>query len=304
MRLEKFGQTPKVLVVISFYDARDENSLDILLGQLQEIPAGLPFDTLVVVNSERSTNCAMEEKYKVLRFVYRPNIGYNLGAWDHGWRSALDYEAYAFLQDDCLIAKAGWLSRLVRKATAGKGALVGEDLVSPAQSWDESHAECIVNYTRRGYDPNSWGAGGNLSTPETIRSYFRQQGFLPLPTMVHLRALALCAPIRLLKEIDGFPSGATYREAVGSEVLISQRALRAGFALRQAGFLPYSNIIHPQWMAARSSTRTLKGMVRQSARALIPLPIRRHVYQLKSRRFASTDRKKPDPGHVGGRFEK
>lgn len=283
MALERRDRSLRTLVVVSFYDARGEDSLDILLGQLQETPAGMRFDTLVVVNSVRGARCALEDKYRTVRFAYRQNTGYNIGAWDHGWRSAPDYDAYAFLQDDCLIARVGWLARLVRKATAGKGALVGEDLVSPAQSWDQSHAECIVHYTRRGYAPGTWGAGGSLSTPETIRSYFRQQGFAPLPTMVHLRALALCAPIRLLRAIDGFPVGSDYREAVGAEVLISQRALRAGFAIRQAGLLPYTCILHPQWMAHRSSSRTLKGLVRECTRQFVPLAIRRQLYRIRSR---------------------
>src|SRR5215203_3434015 len=98
-RFTRQQKSPRVLVVISFYDAREENSLDILLGQLQETPAGMPFDTLVVVNSVRSIKCETEDKYKTVRFLYRPNSGFNLGAWDHGWRSAPGYDVYAFLQD-------------------------------------------------------------------------------------------------------------------------------------------------------------------------------------------------------------
>jgi hypothetical protein len=279
MRLHRVSKRPRVLVIVSFYDAREETCLDILLGQLQEIPAGIPFNAMVVVNSVRGRPCPMESKYPWVRFLYRPNTGYNIGAWDHGWRSASDYDVYAFLQDDCLVARAGWLSRLVQKASAGKGALVGEDLVSPAQNWDQSQADCVRSYIRRGYEPSSWGAEGHLSTPETIRAYFQQQACEPLPTMVHLRALVLCAPIRLLRAIDGFPSGLSYREAVGSEVLISQRAIRCGFSVCQAGVLPYSNIVHPQWMAARSAARTFKGLVHTCARLVIPLAIRCQLYQ-------------------------
>ncbi len=46
-------------------------------------------------------------------------MGYNIGAWHHGWSFARDYRYYLFLQDECQIEKPNWLGAFVAKANAG-----------------------------------------------------------------------------------------------------------------------------------------------------------------------------------------
>ncbi len=35
----------------------------------------------------------------------RENTGFNIGAWDYGWRHLPPYDYYLFLQDDCFIVR-------------------------------------------------------------------------------------------------------------------------------------------------------------------------------------------------------
>jgi hypothetical protein len=92
--------------------------------------------------------------------------------------------------------------------------------------------------------------------------------------MRHLRSLMLCAPGRVLAEMGGFPTGNSYREAVAAEVGCSQRALACGFEVRQAALLPFTFVIHPQWMAERCEARSFKGALRQAVRRMLSPPVR------------------------------
>jgi hypothetical protein len=89
-----------------------------------------------------------------------------------------------------------------------------------------------------------------------------------------LRSLILACPRSLLVAIDGFPLGLTYRDAVAAEVGISQKALAAGFRIRQAGLLPFSYVIHPQWMTEYADARSLSGAASRIRSRLLPATMR------------------------------
>jgi hypothetical protein len=246
-----------------------------LLSQLRDVPAGMPFDTVVVVNRAVDVDLAIAPKYPAVEVCYRENTGYNIGAWNHGWRRFPSHDLYVFLQDECLIARRHWLRHLSARALAGPGRLVGECLVDPAETWAESQSCYESFYASRGFEPSRWDVEqGDLHTPSSIRRFLHQQGIGAQATMRHLRSLVLCAPARLLEDMGGFPCGDTYREAVGAEVGCSQRASALGYEVRQAALLPFTYVIHPQWMAERCAARTFKGVLHQAARRFLPTPLR------------------------------
>jgi hypothetical protein len=196
------------LVVISYYNARTDDRLDMLLSQLRDVRAGAAFDTMVVVNREIDKDLAIASKYPALRVCYRENEGYNIGAWNHGWRQAPSYDFYVFLQDECLIARAHWLRHLHARARAGKGRLIGECLVDPAETWADSQASYEAFYAAQGLGAERWDvATGELHTPLSIRRFLVERDIEPQPTMRHLRSLMLCAPGRLMNDMGGFPTG-------------------------------------------------------------------------------------------------
>jgi hypothetical protein len=266
---------PRVLVVVSYYNARPDDRLDMLLSQLREVPAGMDFETVVVVNRAVDEDLAIAAKHPGVEVCYRENSGYNIGAWNHGWHRFPGRDLYVFLQDECLIARKHWLRRMAAGAMAGKGRLVGECLVDPAETWAESQSSYESFYASRGFAPSRWDAErGDLHTPSSIQRFLREQGIGPQPTMRHLRSLVLCAPGRLLEDMGGFPCGDGYREAVGAEIGCSQRANAFGYPVRQAALLPFTYVIHPQWMAERCAARTLEGVLRHALRRIVSTPLR------------------------------
>ena len=74
------------LVVVSHYNAWPTDQLVALLDQIKAIPAGCPFDCRVVVNQAKPGPLELPPRHADVGVLYRENIGYNIGAWDHGWR--------------------------------------------------------------------------------------------------------------------------------------------------------------------------------------------------------------------------
>ena len=94
---------PSVLVVISHYNAWPSDQLVGLLDRMWTIPAGHPFQTRVVVNRAERHELTLPSRYRSVEVVYRENVGFNIGAWEHGWRKPPVFDAYLFLQEECQI---------------------------------------------------------------------------------------------------------------------------------------------------------------------------------------------------------
>ncbi|BCU14391.1 hypothetical protein MAN88_49550 [Microcystis aeruginosa] len=97
----------KNLVIISFWCERSIKPLLHLLKQLQRIESGCLFDIVVVCNANSLGNIPdlpQLDSQKV-KYLIRENTGFNIGAWDDGWRHLPPYDYYLFLQDDCFIGE-------------------------------------------------------------------------------------------------------------------------------------------------------------------------------------------------------
>ena len=105
---------PLVLVVISHYNAWSSDQLIALLDQMWTVPAGYPFQTRVVVNRAEPHELALPSRYQSVEVVYRENVGFNIRAWEQGWREPPVFDAYLFLQEECQIVRPGWLRAFVQ----------------------------------------------------------------------------------------------------------------------------------------------------------------------------------------------
>src|SRR5438552_9442241 len=98
-----------VLVVISHYNARPVNDVLALLDSMHSVPSGWPFHVRIVVNQETPTSLILPARPWRFEVLYRENRGYNIGAWDFGWRVSPYYDAYLFLQEECQVVREGWI---------------------------------------------------------------------------------------------------------------------------------------------------------------------------------------------------
>jgi hypothetical protein len=230
-----------VCVVISHYNARPEDSLKALLEQIHSVPSGHPFSVRIVVNAAEPKQLSLESRGAEV--IYRENTGFNIGAWEAGWRAEPKYDVYLFLQDECQIARKNWVRGFLEALTDGVG-LVGERIPS---HWAEPWAAIEKRFEGHTL-PDHLVEGQPATRLECYRHFWRQKGIEPALTGRHLQSLVLCAPRSALERIGGLPVGANYGEAIASEIGISMKMLNAGLEIREVGPEPFWYISHPQWL--------------------------------------------------------
>jgi hypothetical protein len=236
-------------VVVCHYNARPAADLAALLTGLRRRPAGGPFDLLVVVNQAAARPLLLPAACSTWDVCYRPNTGFNLGAWDWGWRERPGYSGYLFLQEECRVIRDGWLAAFRHRATEPGVGLVGECL-SP--TWDAPWEELAVRF-RGARLPGHGVAGKPADRLSCYWDFFRRRGIDPGPRGDHLQSLVLFARRAVLQAVGGFPPCQTYGEAIAAEIGVSKQVQALGFTLRQVGTTPFTYFEHPQWLHRRDS---------------------------------------------------
>jgi hypothetical protein len=222
-----------ILVIVSYYAGRSLEPLVRLLDSMNTFPAGCAFAVRVVVNRNGEETIALPDRHGGVEILYRSNSGYNIAAWEFGWRASPTTEAYLFLQDDCRVVQSNWIVAFLGLANAGVG-LVGECL-SP--DWDATWADLVTRY--RGHMlPEHTLDGQPAERVECYFDYFRRHGIAPGSRGDHLQSLVLFARRAVL-------------EAIGAEIGVSKRVQAQGLAIAEVGPEPFFYIEHPQWLHRR-----------------------------------------------------
>lgn len=234
-----------IAVIISYWTGHAPGRLYRLLSQLYRHDARLPFSVTVVCNGGDKNPLVLPRRYtkRGVKVLNRANSGYNIGAWEHGWRNDHGSKYFLFLQDECYIVKRGWLKAFVDKIQASPEiGLLGES-INWKRSWEEQRtnpiaAKCL---NRDGEEP--------FNSIDFLRDFLIRQGIPPGETAEHLQSLILFSSRKVLQAIDGFPCRDIYAEAVGAEIGISKKVVAQGYKIAMVGDKPYSYIGHRQWSA-------------------------------------------------------
>ncbi|MGK7946804.1 MAG: glycosyltransferase family 2 protein [Microcystaceae cyanobacterium] len=236
---------PQTLVVISLYCNRSIEPLLQLLKQINTIKAGSPFDLVVIGNVDdpnQLKNLPQLDKQNVQYFL-RENTGFNIGAWDNGWRRFPAYDYYLFLQDDCFIIRPQWLKVFIEKMsqvpTLG---LLGESL-----NWETSWEELAKsNYNRIGKDHLL--NGQPVAKIDYYRAFLAQHQIPEGKTAHHLQSIIWFTSRNILEKIDGFMIGQNYGEAIAIEIATSKKIQALGYSTQSINpWSCYHYIAHPQW---------------------------------------------------------
>lgn len=228
----------EICIVVSFYDARPNIELIKLLRQLNFNRSSLDFELRVVVNSDAGIAPCLPSDLAQTDVVVRENTGFNIGAWDYGWRANPGFSSYIFLQDECEINHPYWLLRYKKLLSDNDAGLVGESLILwkswPAFSsmWPEASMECLSIAERRGIELGK------------------------SPT--HLQTLALGATGTFLSRTDGFLVANEKVQAIATEIMFSRLCVARGFKMVQSSWRPFAYISHPQWSSLRANSASIK----------------------------------------------
>ncbi|MEM9014977.1 MAG: hypothetical protein AAGB02_07700 [Pseudomonadota bacterium] len=227
-------QSADSLVVISHYDAHGADEPLRLFKELEAHDAGASYDVLIVVNQSQTNAFAPAGLSRTIRILHRENIGFNVGAWQHGWRSTPGYDFYLFLQDECVINRPGWLAAFRRAAAQPNTGFVGESMI---------HTGLWETYAR--------------SFSDTEKACRRIAGDLGVDLGAkadHLQTLAIGANHSTLQSTGGFIAQFDKVDAMAGEVLTSVRATAMGLKNRQVAWRPFEFIRHPQWDSLRKAS--------------------------------------------------
>jgi hypothetical protein len=231
-----------VLIVISHYNAWESDQLIALLDQISGTPAGHPYQLRIVVNQAQPRSLQLPDRHAAIDTLYRENTGFNIGAWEHGWRTGPPFNIYLFLQEECRIAQRNWLLPFVRQLRRDKVGLLGEQM-----AWNSTW-QFLKDYT--GPYCRSWimlDDGQRVDRATFYMNFLDQRGIPCGPKGDHLQSLVLCTTRPVLEAVNGFFIGANYDEAVACEIAISKQVQALGLNVKQVGFLPFTYIEHSQW---------------------------------------------------------
>lgn len=237
-----------ILVVVSHYNARPAGPLLTLLDSMSHLPAGRPFSIRIVVNQEIRKPLILPDRHRGTETLYRENTGYNIGAWEFGWRLSPAHDAYLFLQDECRIVRAGWLEEFARPFEQSESlGLLGESF-SP--EWD-------APWTVLGQVFRSQQMPGHLidgRPADRVTCYLHHLNAWGIPVgerADHLQSLILFTSRTVLDRIGGFDIGLSYGEAIAAEIAISKKVQALGLRIRQIHATPFYYVEHPQWLHRR-----------------------------------------------------
>lgn len=232
-----------VLVVISYYNAWPVEPLLALLAQLRDLPAGHPFRVRIVVNQGQPQRLTLPPPWNAAEVLHRENLGYNLGAWECGWRTSPAYDGYLFLQDECCLVQPDWLAPFIRRSAEPGIGLVGESVAADWHMlWGDLERRFATDFW-----PGHLVDGQPVGRATCYLDFLRRRGIPPGATGEHLQSLILFATRQVLETLGGFPLGYSKGEAIGAEIGLSKKVQALGLELAQVGPSPFTFIEHPQW---------------------------------------------------------
>ena len=239
-RVQSGDKKPRTCVVICHWAGEPARHLYRLLTQLQRTNSGSSFDTLIVCNGGVEEPLVLPARFNGLkaRIINRRNEGYNLAAWECGWRAAGEYEFFLFLQDQCVVRKNNWLRDFEFRLSNDPGTgLLGEQLAWDRMSWD---------YIRKSTERD---LGEVIARQIDIYKELLTKANIPLgDNGTHLKSIILFTSRNILQEIDGFPYiGPSYREAVASEIGFSRLIESRHYRIATVRGGNYELIGHLQW---------------------------------------------------------
>jgi len=259
---------PATCVVVCYWVGQPIKNLFRLLKQMGKLDAGKPFDVVVVVNGGDIKPLTLPAKFEPLgaRVINRVNHGYNIEAWDVGWRACDDYDYFLFLQSECFLKRSCWISDFEFRMARDRGVgLLGEVYV-----WEQKTWEFIREATDRDLGKRAWPEGEPMHPIDTIRSFIQARG-IPLTELgTTMMSIILFTSKAILKEVDGFPAIATsrYYEACSSEVAFSRMIESRGYRLSKVRDRDFSLIGHRQYTMTYEITQSLRNRARNVLKRL------------------------------------
>jgi hypothetical protein len=234
---------------------------------MAKFDAGAGYDVLIVCNGGDRDPLVLPTGLATsgVRVLNRENTGWNLGAWEAGWRASPGYRYFLFLQAECFVKRRGWIHRFEHRIETDAGiGMLGERLMWQQMSWDYVREATALDLGERGPVPE-----GVLESIATYQDLLRRKGMEPGLSGAHLVSIILFIRRDLLERIGGIPLfGEEYLEAVAGEIGLSKAVEACGLRISQLSDTAFSFIGHSQWAGGGNAWQKFSGRVNCLARRL------------------------------------
>src|SRR6478672_1290439 len=230
----RMADTTLPLVVISHYDRRPVEPLIELLDSMHRHDAGARHQCVVMVNATHDSGLPESVTSRIDAHASRHNVGMNIGAWDGAWRRWRGHPAYLFLQDDCFIARDGWLRAVLTPLEDPGVGLVGESI---NQAWAKPWP-ALREAQGRDVLPEHTLDGQPANRVDVYLAEMRRHGIDPGTNGRHLRSLVWGLRGDVMDRLDGFPQGCDYGTCIAAEIGTSRAVEALGLRLEEVGPAP------------------------------------------------------------------
>ena len=254
-------------VIICYWTGRPAKPLWQLLDSMARFPPGAPFDVLVVCNGGDVQPLALPSRHAGhVQVLNRENTGWNLGAWEAGWRASTGHEYLLFLQAECFVRRPDWIRLFEHRLELDRGiGMLGERLMWQQMSWEFVREATAVDLGATVADPH-----GLLESISTYRKLLQARAIDPGELGTHLVSIILFTRRSLLAELGGFPLiGESYLEAVACEIGLSKAIEARGLRIAQLRDDAFHCIGHTQWCGNTGHTRQLIAAARRGLERLV-----------------------------------
>lgn len=257
----------RTCVVVAHWIGQSDAQLHRLLRETRTTEAGAPFDLRIVCNGGDEKPLLLPPEFANwdIQILNRENIGYNIAAWDHGWKIDPRHDFYLFLQSECFLKQQGWVEAFEFRMTRDSGiGLLGEKIL-----WDRETWPFVRAATDRDLGAAAWPKDEPRHPIDTYKALIEQAGIPPGELGTHVPTIIHFTSRNILEEIGGYPFlGPSYREAVATEVGISRLIESRGYRVCQLKNDPFAYIGHRQWTAEYHRQMALRGKAKSLLKRL------------------------------------
>lgn len=225
------------LVVVSHYNARAKEDLQLLLNQLKPLAPHI----LVVINDDNHHGPVEFLSDMPTPCLRRTNTGMNIGGWNEAFQERPDFEHYIFLQDECRIVDNDFLAVYEDRLKAPEIGMIGESL-NP--QWSRPWAE--ITSSALNYPVQITPGSPAMMRTAFIIGCLQNWSISPGPTGAHLRALVWAFRRDMLFKIKAFPMGRNKEECIAAEIGTSKLVEQHGGHIAQVGSVPFEYIQHKE----------------------------------------------------------
>ena len=239
----------KLKIIISYYSAREPDSLIRLLNELSQ------YQKNILVSINHDENFHLKNLSLNVPHIFNQNVGMNIGAWHHGYKHDTSDDLYVFLQDECFLKNHDFLNAAIKKFESDCTlAMLGETINRKwAQSWNTLSRSPLNSLENDHY------VDGHVST--RVQCYVNaMQGWNinPGDTGEHLRSLVWMLPGKVMRQLEGFPIGGNRGECIAAEIAVSRKIVSLGYKFDQIAPMPFSYFGHCEWRSDGASKLTVE----------------------------------------------